>query len=208
MLHLLWGWQITYPLWIWGFCKNIKSGDNDNTAPACLKVLRGRSSEILYWEGASKTTKHYNNVQFHSNGLKRVVCLIRTIQFLNLNYLEIRVAWMAGQRLCKEPLKRVVCLIRTIQFLNLNYLEIRVAWMAGQRLCKAPCVMFPLEAMTRSSKTEDWGLKEEGQHPQRGPNLRPKALHHMGIYKPTYISLKSEWRVKDTDTVLDMLSVL
>lgn len=173
MLHLLWGWQITYPLWIWGFCKNIKSGDNDNTVPACLKVLRGRSSEILYWEGASKTTKHYNNVQFHSNGLKRVVCLIRTIQFLNLNYLEIRVAWMAGQR-----------------------------------LCKAPCVMFPLEAMTRSSKTEDWGLKEEGQHPQRGPNLRPKALHHMGIYKPTYISLKSEWRVKDTDTVLDMLSVL
>lgn len=35
--------------------KNVKSRDNDNTVPACLKGLGGRSNEIE--EGALKTTE-------------------------------------------------------------------------------------------------------------------------------------------------------
>lgn len=54
MLHILWAWQITYPLWISHFSKNVKKGDNENTAPACLKGLGRRSSEILYVKGLWK----------------------------------------------------------------------------------------------------------------------------------------------------------
>lgn len=54
VLHLLWvGKSLTF-FENSGFRKNVKSRDNDNIVPACLKRMGGRSNEILYKKGLWK----------------------------------------------------------------------------------------------------------------------------------------------------------
>lgn len=154
----LWAWKITCPLWTSGFCKNVKNGVNDNTAPACLR----ESSEILYNKGLWKsqsTAQMYGFVLMVSGELSawnepRNPWILTTCK----SGIQIRVTCMSVKGFAKLPVWRP---LYKPPWLGPARLKIEGSWQRvsthrGPSLRpKAWCLAF------RSTPTFPWSEHEE-----------------------------------------------